>query len=294
MKKAFIQLHIAVLLAGLTGPMARWITLNEGLMVWYRLLITAVTMWLLFSFKRKINYVSAKDMASIAGIGIIAMLHWVTFFGSIKYSSISVGLVCFSAIGFFTSITEPLLLKRRIQLVELLLGLLVMMGIYIIFHFEGNYQKGIIIGLISSLLASVFPILNRIMMQKMNAETLMSYEIGFGFVFLTLLMPLYISWVPVSHWLPTTSDWLWLLLLSWLCSVWAFILSANALKKISAFTVNLTYNLEPLYGIAIGFCVYHEYKSWTPSFYVGFFMIILAVALQTWRVYKKHAIKGTQ
>lgn len=288
MRKAFIQLHIAVFLAGFTGVLGRLISLNEGWLVWYRLLITAISMWVLFLLQKKIQRITINDLLKIFFVGLIAMLHWITFFGSIKYSNISVALVCFSSIGFFTAFTEPLINRKRIDMIELLLGLIVMAGIYIIFHFDPKYKTGIIIGIISALLASIFPVYNRKLVQRINAETLMSYEITSGFIFLSALMPLYIRLVPSSNIFPAFEDWIWLLILSWLCSVWAFILSANALKRISAFTVNLSFNLEPVYGILLAFVIYKENKYLHPSFYTGLIVIFISVLLQTWRVYRMH------
>src|ERR1043165_3671735 len=140
MKKAFLQLHIAVFLAGFTGILGRLITLNEGMIVWYRLLITAITMWVLFGAMKKINRIPLADILKIGGVGFIAAMHWVTFYGSIKYSNVSVGLVCFSAIGFFTAILEPVILRKRFNWVEVLLSLVAIAGIALIFHFDPQYK----------------------------------------------------------------------------------------------------------------------------------------------------------
>jgi len=289
MKKAFIQLHIAVFLAGFTGILGRLITLNEGLLVWWRLMITAVSMWLVFSLRKRIHTISSRDKWRIAGVGFIAALHWVSFYGAIKYANVSVALVCFSSVGFFTALFEPLLTKRPFVLIELCLGLLAMAGIYIIFHFDARYKTGIVAGVFSAMLGSIFPVLNRGLLQRMNAETLMSWEISAGFISLSMALPLYLKYFPVQTVLPGLSDLMWLLVLSWLCSVWAFQLSANALQKISAFTVNLTYQLEPLYGIVLAFVVYGENAYLDASFYAGLGLILLAVLLQSVRVYMKKA-----
>jgi drug/metabolite transporter (DMT)-like permease len=286
MRKAFLQLHTAVFLAGFTGILGRLITLNEALLVWYRLLIAVFTLWILYYFQRKLQCVSWAGITRITGVGIIVALHWVTFYASIKYANVSVALVCFSAVGFFTAILEPLIIRKPFDKTELLLGLLVMAGIYLVFHFDPQYKTGIILGIISALLASLFPIFNSLLVKQYKPETVTLYQLSGGFLFLTILLPVYLQFVPAGHTIPTLSDTGWLLVLSWFCTVWAFSLSMNALKKISAFTVNLTYNLEPIYGIALAFIIYREDKYLSGSFYVGLFLILLSVFLHTWLVYK--------
>lgn len=289
MRKAFIQLHTAVFLAGFTGILGRLITLNEALLVWYRLLITVFTLWVLFFFRKKVKRIPVKGILQIAGVGALVALHWVTFYGSIKYANVSVALICFSAIGFFTSILEPLIVRKPFNKIELLLGLLVIAGISLIFHFDPQFKTGIIVGIISALLASLFPICNRLLVQQYLPETVTIYQLSGGFLFLTVLLPFYLQYFPHDHIIPTLKDTGWLLVLSWFCTVLAFNLSMNALKKISAFTVNLTYNLEPLYGIALAFVVYREDKLLSGTFYIGLLLIVLSVFLQTWMVYKKQA-----
>ncbi|HET9057033.1 MAG TPA: DMT family transporter [Chitinophagaceae bacterium] len=290
MKKAILKLHLAVFLAGFTGILGRLISLNEGLLVWYRLLITISTMWILFLLKNKIAKISIGDAVKLSGIGFLAAMHWVTFYGSIKYANISVALVCFSAVGFFTAFLEPLVNRRSIKLAEVLLGLLVMIGIYIIFHFDPQYKTGIILGIISALLIAFVMIFIRQFVQRINSETLLTYQLTGGFVALSFLMPFYLSIFPVQTIIPGWEDFGWLLVLSWFCSVWAFQLSAQALQKLSAFTVNLTFNLEPVYGIVLAFILYNEAKEFNSGFFYGLTLIILAVVLQMWRVVilKKH------
>jgi drug/metabolite transporter (DMT)-like permease len=277
MKKAFLQLHLAVFLAGFTGILGRLITLNEGLLVWYRLMFSSATMWLLYLLMKRIQRISTTDMLRITGIGFMAAMHWVTFYGAIKYANVSVALVCFSSVGFFTALFEPLILKRRLDKTELLLGMFVMLGIYIIFQFDAAFKTGIVVGLISAMLGSLFPICNKILLQRINVETLMTYELTGGFLILSALLPFYLHYFPTPVFWPDWQNFLWLLVLSWICSVWAFRLSASALKKLSAFTVNLTYNLEPLYGIILAFVVYHENKYLSQWFYVGFALILLVL-----------------
>lgn len=277
MKKAFLQLHIAVFLAGFTGILGRLITLNEGMIVWYRLLITAATMWLLFSWMKKLHRLPFIDIWKIAVVGFIAAMHWVTFYGAIKYSNVSVALVCFSSISFFTALFEPLILKKKINCVELLLGMITIAGIYIIFHFDTQYKTGIIIGIISAVLAALFPIYNRELLKRMNVETLLTWQQTGGFLFLSVLLPVYWQYYPSESFWPGWENFGWLLVLAWFCSVLAFQLSGYALKRLSAFTVNLTFNLEPVYGILLAFAVYQENKYLSKWFYWGF--VIIAAAL---------------
>ena len=277
MKKAFFQLHIAVFLAGFTGILGRLITLNEGMIVWYRLLFTAVTMWILFWLMKKLKRIPLVDILKITAVGFIAAMHWVTFYGSIKYANVSVALVCFSAISFFTALFEPLILKKRINWLELFLGLVTLSGIYVIFHFDTQFKTGIIVGLISAVLASLFPIYNREFLKRINVETMLTWQQTGGFLVLSALLPFYLQRFPTETFNPGWENTGWLLVLSWFCSVIAFQLSANALKRLSAFTVNLTYNLEPVYGILLAFAVYNENEYLSKWFFIGFGIIAAAL-----------------
>ncbi|MDF2386267.1 EamA family transporter [Nostoc ellipsosporum NOK] len=281
MKKAFLQLHIAVFLAGFTGLLGKLITLNEGLLVWYRLLITAATMWLLWGYQKKIVPLPAKDKLRITGIGFIAALHWVSFYGAIKYGNISIALICLSAMSFFSAILEPLLTRQRFKPLEILLGLMAIAGIYIIFHFDARFKMGIIIGLISAFLAALFPIFLRREVQRINVETVLTWQMTGGWLTLSLVMPFYLYYFPTDQLFPDLSNWLWLLVLAWLCTVLAMQLSANALQKLSAFTVNLSYNLEPVYGVTLAFLVAGENEDVSQWFYLGFAVIIFAVVVHT-------------
>lgn len=288
MKKAFIQLHIAVFLAGFTGILGRLISLNEGMIVWYRLLFTSITMWILFGVLKKIHRIPLNDILKISAVGFIAAMHWVTFYGSIKYANVSVALVCFSATGFFTALFEPMILRKKIDKIELLLGLMTITGIYIIFQFDPQYKTGIIVGIISALLASLFPIYNRQFLQRINVETMLAWQQTGGFITLSILLPFYLRQFPTEHFFPNFENLLWLLVLSWFCSVVAFQFSSNALKRLSAFTVNITFNLEPVYGILLAFIVYNENKLLSKWFYIGFAIIAAALIIHALLLVKQH------
>ncbi len=292
MRKAFLELHIAVLLAGFTGVLGRLITMNEGMLVWYRMLITAITLWIVMLLTKKIQRIGWKEAVKISGIGFLAALHWIFFFASIKYANVSVGLVCLSAVGFFSAILEPLINRVKINLIELLFGMLSVFGIYLIFHFDTQYKLGITLGIISSFFAALFPILLKLSMNKTNMQTVLTWEMTGGFIALSIIMPVYLNFFPVESLLPSMNDFLWLLVLSWLCSVVAFQFSLNALKKLSAFTVSLSYNLEPLYGIIMAFVIFKENKEMNEGFFLGLTVICFTLILHMFMLKKKSARKN--
>jgi drug/metabolite transporter (DMT)-like permease len=161
MKKAFLQLHIAVFLAGFTAVLGQLIKLNEGLLVWYRMLFTALILAIVMMVKKEFKPQPLKEILRMAGVGSIIAFHWVTFYGSVKYGNISVALVCLSSAGFFSALLEPIILKRKIILAELLLGLMAIAGIYIIFDFHPQFKLGIIYGLLAAFGSALFPIFNK-------------------------------------------------------------------------------------------------------------------------------------
>jgi len=251
-------------------------------------------MWILFSLTKKLQRISLKDILKLSGIGFLSAMHWVCFYGSIKYANISVGLICFSAVGFFTALFEPMIYRKRINGTEVLLGLIVIAGIYIIFHFDPKYKTGIILGVLCAILLAFVMILTRQFVQRINSQTLLTYQLSGGLVTLSLLMPFYLKRFPTSYIIPDLQDWMWLCILAWFCSVFAFQFSVNSLKKLTAFTVNLSFNLEPVYGIILAFLIYHENKELGWSFFTGLTLIILALCLQMLRVWRQEGFNPKQ
>ena len=285
MRKAFIQLHIAVFLAGFTAILGKLIGLNEGLLVWYRLLITVLLLWLLLYFKKSLQVLALKDIIEIFAVGSIVAVHWVTFYGSVKYGTASIAVICISATGFFTSFFEPLIFRRKIVLFDILLSLVSIAGIFIIFDFHPQYKVGIIFGIFSAMGVSLFPIFNKKLLQRFSPATLTLYEMGGGLLALTIIIPFYLLFFPALYFLPTALDWIWLVILASICTVLCFDLQLNALKKISPFTSNIAYNMEPVYGIILAFIVFKENKLLDIHFYLGLALILLSVILQTARVW---------
>jgi len=287
MKKAFFQLHLSVFLAGFTGILGKLISVNEGLLTWYRLLISAITLFILLQWKGLLKKVPFRDVLIIGSCGLIIGLHWIFFYGSIKYSNVSIGVVCFSLTSLFTAIFDPLINRRRFDTVEMLLSLLTLTGIFLIFHFDTQYRTGIILGVISSMFAALFTVFNKRLTKRFDTYTMGFYELLVGALCISIVLPFYLHAFPVASIIPSFMDVIYLLILSWACTIWLYALSLNALKKISAFTVNLCFNLEPVYSILLAFLLFHENKYLGPAFYAGLFCIMLSVALQMWRVARK-------
>jgi len=294
MKKALLQLHIAVFLAGFTAILGKSIGLNEGLLVWYRLLITVTTLGLILYFKKRLIAIPKKDMLQIFGVGFIVALHWLFFYGSVKYGNVSIAVVCIAGSGFFTAFFDPLIYKKRIDGIEVILGAIAILGIYIIFDFHPQYKIGIIFGILAAVGSSLFPIFNKRLLTRYSPEILTLYELGGGLLTLSLIVPFYIYYSPATYYLPTAKDWVLLLVLAWVCTVLCFDLQLNALKKISPFTANLAYNLEPVYGIILAFIFFNENKTLNIQFYTGVLLILLAVILQMVRIWvaKKQVVKS--
>jgi drug/metabolite transporter (DMT)-like permease len=309
MKQAFIKLHLSILLAGFTGIFGKIITLNEGLLVWYRMMLAAVVMGVVLVLRRRPNpppiplkgglretietvgtigtNLSTPPLGGWGVGGSLLALHWVFFFGSIKASNVSIGVVCFSLTGFFTALLEPLLNHRRISFKEVAFSLITVAGIWLIFHFDVRYRTGIVLGIVSALLAALFTITNKRIVGRRPSSVMLFYEMLGGFLLLTLLMPLYLHFFPVETILPTTQDVAYLLLFVVFCTVFLYLLQIDVLKQISAFTVNLSYNLEPVYSILIAMLFLGEAKELTFSFYIGLGLILLSVLLQTWNIWRK-------
>ncbi len=284
MKKALLQLNAAVFLWGFTGVLGRLITLNETWLVWYRLLVTTISLWLIYLFARKINKLPLKSIIFISFIGTLQALHWVCFYGSIKYANVTIALTCLSTSALLSSFIEPLLLRKRIDPVEIILGMFAVAGIVIIYNTHLQFSIGIIIGLLGALLTVIVSVLNKKIINDFAAENIMLYQLTGGFLGLTILLPVNYYLFPSDQLYPSAMDWLWLLILSWVCTIFTFYLYIRSLKKISAFTMNLLLTLEPVYGIALAFVLFGENKEMSFWFYAGFALITLAVIFHMWRI----------
>lgn len=280
MKKALYQLHLAVLLAGFTGILGRLISLKEGPLVWYRMGMATVALLVYLSWTRRLKKTSLRDIIRIGGVGFLLGIHWLCFYGSIKYANVSIALVCFSASAFFAALLDPLVMKKRFSLQEMMLSLIAMLGIYIIMHFDKRYTTGIILGLLAAFFSALFTALSKRLTEKHDPYTMSLYEMGAGFIFVSALLPFYLTIFPRTHMIPTPGDWIYLIILAIICTVWAFVLAFTSLKRVSSFTTNLTYNLEPIYGILLAFLIFQENEHLGRNFFWGFSLILASVALQ--------------
>lgn len=281
--KAYIQMHLSIVLWGLTGVLGRAIDLNEGLLVWYRLIITSAS---LFAFIKVMGIslkVTRQQLWSLIGIGALLMVHWIFFYGAIKYSNISVTLGIFSSTTLFTALIEPMITNKKFNKTEILYSLMAIVGICIIFYSDSNsYTVGIILALIAAFLGAFFNILNKNIVGKVPSEIVSFYEIFSGLLVLTPLLPLYINYFKPEKLLPDANDWVLLVILAVVCTHITLILSLNALKHLSAFTLNLSINLEPIYGITLAFLLFHENQMLGPGFFIGTAIIMASVLLHSY------------
>lgn len=284
MKKAFLELHLSVLLAGWTGIFGKLITMSPGLIVFWRIVFAGTLLWTWTRAKKQLEPVPVRDRIGIMLVGALLMLQWALFYAAIKYSNVSVGVVSFSSIGFFTAILEPLMMRTRIALKELAFSLLTIFGVYLIFHFDVQYRLGITFGLLSAAGAAALAVFFRIYRSRYSAVTVMNYQLAGGLAASLLAMPFYVSLMPPEPFLPDLFNLGCLLIFSSFCTIGMYLLQIQSLEKISAFTVNLTYNLEPIYSIILAMILFDEGSEVGPSFYIGLFFIALSVALQSWSV----------
>lgn len=277
-------MHLAIFLWGFTGLLGKLIDLNEGLLVWYRLLISSIAIALLLFFTKRIPKISLKETIKIGAIGFLVMLHWVAFYGSIKLSSISVAMICLSSIALFASILEPLINKTKFDPLEIFFSALAVTGISAIYNSDTSAANGVIVGIISAILSAIFSILNKRITNKYEPLTISLIELTSGWIFLTLLFPVYFLFQPTTKYIPTLNDFLLLLFLSLVCTVLTWILSLQALRKVSAYTMGLALNLEPVYGIVLAIAFAGEGRLMNQSFIKGAVIILITIILHT--IYK--------
>jgi len=243
MKHSYFMLHLAVLCLGLSGVFGKVISLNEGILTWYRVFLAAVILFFILKWYKIPTDFTFKEKLHIAKNGLLLTASWLLFYASIKYSNISIGVICYCMASFFTAIFAPIINKTKIRLSELLLSGLTLCGIALIFHFDTSHQLGIVLGIISPAFASLYAVHNEKLTKKYNAICINYYQMIGGTIGLVCLLPFYIQHYPISTFIPNALDIFYLIILSLCCTVGVYLAFTEILKKISAFTLNLSLNL---------------------------------------------------
>ena len=280
--KTLIMLHTAVFLAGWTGIFGRLISLGGLPLVWYRIMVSVAVLAIVLAFMGRLHKVGWAAFAKIAGCGGILALHWVAFFTSIQASNVSIGVACIATSCFFTTLLDPLINRKRISWIEVLISFIAISGVLLIFSLDIRYRLGIALGLLSAALYSLFSLLNINVARETGEDsaTMLLYELIGGVFCLSLLVP----FLPLAEIIPQKADLLWLLLLGSIFTVLPFLFQLQALRSLSAFTVNLAYNLEPVYSIAFAAILFGELQEVNFSFWLGIALIVISVLIQTRRV----------
>jgi len=290
MKRAFLQMHLAVLLWGFTGILGKAISLSAPVLVWYRMLLATAILGGIILTRREWSAIHRKDMLKLTGIGMLFAVHWVCFYASIKLANASVAVVCLATASVFTAVLDPVVNGKKFNTAELILSLVAVAGVGCIYilqpdsrqaqHPMRNFRLGLALGIIASVISAVFTVFNKPLAEKYNARPLVFCEMGSGLAFLSCLLPFYLHWQPEASFLPVGWDYLWIFLLGYCCTVWGQSLAMSALRHLSAFTTTLSVNLEPVYGIILAFLIYRENDQLGYGFYAGMLLIFLSVALQ--------------
>lgn len=276
--KNYLHLHFLVFIAGFTAILGKLISVNAVSLVWFRMVFASILMIAYVKlFKVKLQ-ITKKELIKLCIAGVIIALHWITFYGAIKVANISIALAMFSTGAFFASLLEPIFYKRRIIPYEILFGIVVIIGIYLIVQSEIQHIEGMILGVVSAFLSSLFAVLNGKFLEQHSATKISFYEFISGVVFITIYIAFFGEGFSSSFFSISASDIMFLLILASVCTAYAFIASVHVMRFISPYTVVLTYNLEPIYGIILALILFPETEIMSSSFYIGAF-IILGVVL---------------
>lgn len=272
----YLHLHFIVFVWGFTAVIGKLITIDALPLVWYRMLMASLII-LAYMLIRKFQLkVSPKTLLMLILAGIVVSLHWVTFFMAIKVSNVSIALATMSTGAFFTALLEPFWYGRKMVGYELVFGLIVMLGLYIMFRVETGFLNGILLALVSSLLSATFSLINGKLTQEQRPSVISFYELGSGVLFLSIYLVFSGSFDQKFFQL-SVNDWMYIFILASVCTAYAFIASVKILKYISPYTVMLTINLEPVYGIILAFLLLGESEKLNPLFYVGALLILTTV-----------------
>jgi drug/metabolite transporter (DMT)-like permease len=278
---AFLRLHLVVFIFGFTAILGNLISLNALQLVFHRMWVAALAVFLFLLFTKRARFKWSKKTLWIILAGVVIAAHWITFFHSIKISNVSVTLTCVSTGAFFGSLLEPLVFKRKIRFREMVLGLMVVAGLALIFRVEGQYFWGIISALISAFLSAVFAIINSVLVKTNTPYRVTFLEMTGGFLAIGLFLLATEGWQP-GLFVISTSDWLWLVILGTICTAYAFVESVNLMREVSPFSFLLAINMEPIYGILMAFVFFNDYEKLNPYFFLGALIILSTVFIDGW------------
>ncbi|MGI0108215.1 DMT family transporter [Salinimicrobium sp. WS361] len=296
--KAYLHFHFIVFIWGFTAVLGALITLDAVPLVWYRMLLASGFIFLWIKWKKKNLKLAPGRIKVMLIAGVVIAVHWLTFFGAIKVSNVSITLALLSTGAFFTSILEPIFYKRKVIWYEILLGIVVICGLYIIFKVETEYVLGILLALLSAFLSSVFSLINGKLAKQEDASVISFYELltGAGAITVYLLFLSFFgnsssSGFSTEFFNVSAADWIYLFILASFCTAYAFIASVAVMRHLSPYTIMLTINLEPVYGILLAFWVFGSDEAMNPGFYYGAAIILITVILngflKTRRKFKK-------
>ena len=277
----YLHLHFLVFIAGFTAILGEAISLGSIALVWHRMLIAFVLTFLFLIFRKYDFKINLRDFFNFSLAGIIIALHWITFFEAIEQSNISITLAMFSTGAFFASLLEPIFFKRKIKPVEIILGCVVVCGVFIILKANINSFVGVFLGIVSALLASLFSVFNGKLVQNNNPFLISFYEFlsGVVFILLYLIFSDNVSDLTISSLF--SYDYLYVFILGSICTAYAFIASIYILKFLSPYTLVLTYNLEPVYGILLAIFIFPDTEKMEFSFYIGTLIIISTIIINS-------------
>lgn len=272
----YFHLHLLVFIWGFTGILGALISIDAIPLVWYRMVLGTLFVILYFIFKKKPFKVPPKALLKFLVGGILITTHWIFFFSAIKVSNVSVALVAMSTGALFTSIIEPIFFKRKLNGLELFFGLIVTSGLYLIFNFETEYTLGIIYALIATFLSALFTVLNGLYIRHYDAEVISVYQLFFGALFISIYI-LVTKGFNYEDFSLSNSDFIYLIILSSICTAYAFITSVKIMKYLSPYTVVLTINLEPVYAVILALIIFGEKEKMSLQFYIGALIILITV-----------------
>lgn len=270
-------MHLIVLIYGFTAILGKLIELPALELVWYRMLLAIVTFYIYLKIRREDISVPRKALLRFFLVGAIIAVHWVTFFGAIKLANVSVALGGFATTTLFTSLLEPFFHRKRINIFEVVIGLVIISGIYLIFRFETRYTLGFLVALLSAFLAGLFTVMNKKLVVSHTSLQISFYEMIGGWMAISVFMLLTGKGTASPIAMPSLPDFMYLLLLATVCTAFAHKTQVEVMKHLSAFTVTLSINLEPVYGILMAFFIFGETERMTTGFYAGTLVILLSV-----------------